>query len=101
MMVELTGLPPETCVRVRAWRRGDADYPTLNDVACRLLLAHATSAASERNWSMWGNVFTSARTKLGLERAKALIAICTVDRANRNVSADFGVALNVVDGLLD
>jgi hypothetical protein len=65
------------------------------------LLAHATSAASERNWSMWGDVFTPARTKLGLERSKALIAIYANDRANRNVSADFEVALDVVEGLLE
>jgi hypothetical protein len=93
--------PPKTCVRVRAWRRSESDYPSLHDVACRLSLAHATSAASERNWSVWGDVFTSARTKLGLERSKALIAICANDRANKNVSADFEVALDVVEGLLD
>jgi hypothetical protein len=50
---------------------------------------------------MRGNVFTSARTKLGLERSKALIAICANDRANRNVSVDFEVALDVVEGLMD
>jgi hypothetical protein len=49
---------------------------------------------------MWGNVFTSAGMMLGLERSNALIAICANDRANRNASADFEVALDVVEGLL-
>lgn len=32
-------------------------YPTLSPVARRLLSLHATSAASERNWSHWGRLY--------------------------------------------
>ncbi|KAJ9531800.1 hypothetical protein QJQ45_021951 [Haematococcus lacustris] len=48
-----------------------------------LLGVHATSAASERNWSAWGRLFTSARTRLTLERAKMLIYI----KANAGLGA--------------
>ncbi|KAJ9533453.1 hypothetical protein QJQ45_026466 [Haematococcus lacustris] len=51
--------------------------------ASRLLGVHATSAASERNWSAWGRLFTSARTRLTLERAKMLIYI----KANAGLGA--------------
>jgi hypothetical protein len=88
------------CV-LKALRHRESDYPPLHDVACRLLLTHGTSAASEQNWSMWRDDSTSARTKLGLERSKALIAICANDRANRNVAAAFEVPIDVVEGLLD
>jgi hypothetical protein len=48
----------------------------LRDVALRLLSAHATSTASERNWSLWGRIYCASPSSLGMERTKALIAIC-------------------------
>jgi hypothetical protein len=88
--------PPASASRVKVWKRSAETYPALCDIAYRLLLAHATSAASEQNWSLWGQVFTAARTQLGMKNAKMLIAICANDRANNNLSKDFEVALNVV-----
>ncbi|KAJ9521802.1 hypothetical protein QJQ45_024683 [Haematococcus lacustris] len=58
-------------------------FPLLVVAASRLLGVHATSAASERNWSAWGRLFTSARTRLTLERAKMLIYI----KANAGLGA--------------
>jgi hypothetical protein len=46
-----------------------------------------------------GQVFTAARTQLGMKNAKMLIAICANDRASNNESKDFEVALNVVEDL--
>jgi hypothetical protein len=48
-------------------RFGYTKYPLLSEVALRVMSVHPTSAAPERNWSLWGRVYTSA---LGLERAK-------------------------------
>jgi hypothetical protein len=37
------------------WKRyGTARFPELSSVALRLLSIHPTSAATERNWSLWG-----------------------------------------------
>jgi len=48
-------------------------FPHVSRAAVRLLSAHVTSAASERNWSVVGNIFTKTRNKLALERAKKLV----------------------------
>ncbi|KAJ9534197.1 hypothetical protein QJQ45_006979 [Haematococcus lacustris] len=58
-------------------------FPHLAVAASRLLGVHATSAASEHHWSAWGRLFTSARTRLTLERAKMLIYI----KANAGLGA--------------
>jgi hypothetical protein len=39
----------------------------------RLLMFHATTCAAERNWSVWGNIFTKARNRLAIERAEKLV----------------------------
>ncbi len=43
--------------------------------ANKLLSAHATSCAAERNWSAWGRIFTSLRNKLDLETAEKLVYV--------------------------
>ncbi|KAJ9505624.1 hypothetical protein QJQ45_012204 [Haematococcus lacustris] len=50
-------------------KAGPRGFPLLAVGAGRLLGVHATSAASERNRSAWGRLFTSART---LQRAQML-----------------------------
>ena len=52
-----------------------AEYPLLAKAAIKLLSCHATACASERNWSLWGNVCTKARSNLALQRAKKIIFI--------------------------
>jgi hypothetical protein len=64
----------------------------------RLLCLHATSAATERNWSLWGREYTSARNALGLERAKKLITFCFNDRAEVQDQNDFALLLSVIEG---
>ena len=49
----------------------------LAPVVERLMMYHETSGASERNWLMWGRVYSASRNALGMEQAKKLIAICT------------------------
>ncbi|KAJ9523322.1 hypothetical protein QJQ45_005375 [Haematococcus lacustris] len=53
-------------------KAGPHGFPLLAVAADMLLGVHATSAASERNWSAGGRLFTSTLT---LQRAKMLIYI--------------------------
>jgi hypothetical protein len=41
-------------------------YPMLAKAARRLLAMHVTSYSAERNWSVWGQVYTKGRNRLGL-----------------------------------
>ena len=66
----------------------------------RLLTARSISTSSERNWALWGRVYTSARTALGLERAKKLITFCFNDRCRVNEQNDFHMLLETVENLL-
>jgi hypothetical protein len=52
---------PAAAVRIRVWRKFVDSMPELQAVAVRLLSAHATSAATERIWSLWGRVCTGKR----------------------------------------
>lgn len=83
------------------WRRNGARrFPSLAKVALRLLAAHSTSASTERNWTLWGRVYTSARTALGLDRAKKLIMYCFNDRCRVADQNDFHMLLETVENLL-
>jgi hypothetical protein len=62
--------------RALVWESyGAPRFPLLAKVAKRTLAMHATSCASERNWSLWGSVYTKARNQLAIERAAKLIYI--------------------------
>ncbi len=37
--------------------------------ARRLLAVHVTTAAAERNWSVWGRTYTNIRNALSIDRA--------------------------------
>ena len=82
------------------WRNGQRKYPDLAKVALRLLAAHSTSASTERNWTLWGRVYTLARTALGLERAKKLIMFCFNVRCRVAKKNDFHTLLSTVENLL-
>jgi hypothetical protein len=78
------------------WKRfGYTKFPLLSEVALRVMSVHPTSAATERNWSLWGRVYTSA---LGLERAKKMITFCFNDGAKAVDQDDFGLLLSAVEG---
>ncbi len=62
--------------KVMWWQTYGRDlYPQLTQAAVRLLSMHATSCASERNWSLWGSVYTKTRNRLSISRAEKLIFI--------------------------
>ena len=48
--------------------------------------------------SLWGRVFTAARSHLGLERAKKLITFCFSDRAAIKSDDDFHLLPSVIEG---
>jgi hypothetical protein len=71
-----------TAVKMRKgfWKRsGHTKYPLLSEVALCVMSVLSTSAATERSWSLWGHVYTSARNALGLERAKKMITFCSMN----------------------
>eukprot|EP00611_Tribonema_gayanum_P021855 TRINITY_DN4297_c0_g2_i1.p1 TRINITY_DN4297_c0_g2~~TRINITY_DN4297_c0_g2_i1.p1 ORF type:complete len:177 (-),score=10.78 TRINITY_DN4297_c0_g2_i1:76-606(-) len=55
--------------------RGALSFPHLAKVAVKLLSFHVTSCATERNWSLWGNIFVKGRNRLALQRAEKLVMI--------------------------
>jgi hypothetical protein len=61
--------------KLRWWMDYGKEYPQLCQAAVRLLSMHTTTCASERNWSLWGTIYTKARNRLALERANKLVFI--------------------------
>jgi hypothetical protein len=51
-----------------------AGFPLLALCADRLLSMHATSAATERNWSVWGQIYTKYR-RLGLIKGGKIVYV--------------------------
>jgi hypothetical protein len=95
---------PSSADRSRVWRTSGSKLPELHcgdaSLAMRLLSARATSAAiaTERNWLLWGRFYCCARSSLGMERAKALLAICAAERAKMDLTNVFELTLSVLEG---
>ena len=89
--------------RYSAWKKmqAAAGLADLAPVAKRLLAGHATSASAERNWSLFGRVLVSARSSLGEERAKQLIAICAAEQAMNYASDDVAMVLDILEGTVE
>jgi hypothetical protein len=87
---------PSLSMRLNIWNRfGTKEFASLNKVVQRLLVCHATSCATEQNWSLWGRVYT-ARNALGIERGKKILMIYANSRQARE--NDLAVSLAVVEG---
>ena len=50
-------------------------FPKLAFAANKLLSAHTTTAAAERNWSAWGRTYDNLRASLSLDTAEKLIYV--------------------------
>jgi hypothetical protein len=88
---------PSLSMRLNIWNRfGTKGSASLAKVEQRLLACHATSCATERNWSLWGSVYSASRNALGTESGKKLFRICADSRQARE--NDFAMSLTVVEG---
>jgi hAT family C-terminal dimerisation region len=84
--------------RALGGRAKHTELAPLLDVARRVLTAHITTAATERDWSMWGRVYNSTRNALGQERAKKLIAVCSESKTQKlSKEREFEVTLQIID----
>ncbi|KAG5176098.1 hypothetical protein JKP88DRAFT_228204 [Tribonema minus] len=57
---------------------------------------HVTACATERNWSLWGNVYPKCRSRLALERGEKLVFIKGNDKAAER-KTDEEVMLTVME----
>jgi hAT family C-terminal dimerisation region len=92
---------PRMRARLGLWEKGakGTELEPLLDVARRVLSAHVTTAATERDWSMWGRVYNSTRNALGQDRAKKMIAVCSESKARKlSKEREFEVTLQIIDG---
>ena len=71
-------------------------FPHLAAAAGRLLSAHVTSCSTERNWSLFGNIFSKNRNRLVLEQARKLAYIRS-NSSSRATGADDEVGLSPAD----
>jgi hypothetical protein len=91
-------------VRMRkgVWKRWIAQQmPELAAVAVRVMSVHPTSCSTERNWGLWGRMYTACRYRLGMERAKKMITFCFNNRAMTADSSDFALNLAIIEGDTD
>ncbi|KAJ9532156.1 hypothetical protein QJQ45_003952 [Haematococcus lacustris] len=73
-------------------------FPILAKAAQRLLSAHASTAAAERNWSVWGHTYHNAlRNNLSVEVAKREVYL----KANVPTTDSDDEAPAVQDTLID
>jgi hypothetical protein len=85
---------PAAAVLIRVWRKFGDSMLELQAVPERLLSVHAT----ELNWSLWGRMYCAARSSLGMQRAKALIAICAAEKAKWDPTQEGEITLSVLEG---
>jgi len=65
--------------------------------AIRLMSAHVTSCASERNWSLFGNIFSKTKNRLALERARKIAYVRANSSMSSTVEPEEGIMLSVAD----
>jgi hypothetical protein len=68
--------------------------------ADRLLSMHATSAESERNWSVWGQIFTKYRTRLGLLKGQMIVFVRGNSKTMHLIDdeTEEEISLQIIDG---
>ena len=55
--------------------KASQQFPLLATAAQKLLSAHVTTAAAERNWSAWGRTYTDLCDHLFIETAEKLVYV--------------------------
>jgi hAT family C-terminal dimerisation region len=83
--------------RASVWKKkGATIWPELTKVVLKLLAMHPTSASTERNWSLWGRVYTAARNALSLDRARKITTFCFNSRAQGASMDDIDLILETI-----
>ena len=59
--------------------------------------AHVTSCATERNWSLFGNIFTKTRNRLLLKKAHKMAFIHANSRMGQAGRLDEEIRLSLID----
>lgn len=78
-------------------RIASKEFPVMAEAAKRLLSAHATTGAPERNWSQWSRVYGSSKSQLKVETAEKLIFINGNQRVLDRVQApSFEVCMDLL-----
>jgi hypothetical protein len=75
-------------------------FPLLAHAASRLLAAHVSTMAAERNWSAWGRAFQPRRASMKVTTAEKIIYICDNDGAPHN-GVDYKLWLSTVDDAVE
>ena len=88
---------PSASERMRVWEKFGTAVPELRDVVIRLLSAHATSAATERNWSLWGRIYVASRSSTAMQTSKCMISICAAEKAKQSPGQVLELTLKVVE----
>jgi hypothetical protein len=85
--------------RLNFWRRWAkaAGFPLVARAAVRLLSMHTTSASTERNWSLWGRLYSKLRSRLAIARAEMLVYIKANLGTWAAVDDDEAVMLSVLE----
>jgi hypothetical protein len=82
--------------RVSYWEViGREFFPLVSKAAARLLSLHVTSCAAERNWSVWGRLYSKLRARLSLQVAEKLVFIAQNSK-NRSKVDDEELLLRVL-----
>ena len=55
--------------------KANQQFPLLATAAQKLLSAHVTTAAAERNWSAWGRTYTALCNTLSIQTAEKLVYV--------------------------
>jgi hypothetical protein len=84
----MTQLTSDASCRLNVWVNLIAGtYPVLTKVARCVLTMPATACATERNWTIWGQVFIKTRSCLGLQRAQDMIYVKQNDQLGRDAAS--------------
>jgi len=73
-------------------------FPNMAAAVIKLLSAHVTSCASERNWSLFGQIFSKTKNRLTLERARKIAYVrANSSMSSSNAELEEGIMLSVAD----
>ena len=70
-------------------------FPLLARGAKRLLCCHCTTGASERNWKVWGQIYTKYRAAARIELGKLLVYIKANSKSSTGGGGEFDTEMGI------